>query len=829
MHALNASGMHGQAITVQNSPMNSSTNQAASSPWVFGHVQAHAVRGLIHGLATPSVRLWLALDGGEPERAEAALRGLQRLASCLGLTIGSRTTEVDRPTDDVDAQLRLWMRVMVHALGQVDATLSHWVAGAPILLRGDGLTGLPMPGYVLLWPTHWPQVLIRVLVWSLGQWHALASDEGPSPQDRDALLRAWATMAAGLKQQLPAGLNPPRLLTAARELGRPVFWHDRETLQVGHGRRARLLQSTLTDSTPTVGVAWARDKVRTNRLLRQAGVPVPLHVEVANVQDAVRAAEQLGWPVVVKPADQDCGSGARANLSSPEQVSAAFELANQISERVLVEKHQAGGEYRLTVVNGRLLWAYERVPASVMGDGVQSLQALLEQENNRRRQALLTQVNGLVPIRLDADSLAYLGERGHSLQEVPAAGEVVRLQRVPASSGGGSGRACFNEMHADNRWLAERAARLLRLDIAGVDLIMPDITRSWREVGGAVTEVNAIPQVIVQTEPTLARRLLAEVMPDSGRIPLLFVLAEQAPTWLDEVTRRLEAAGLRVGMTTPQGLQIGGDWVRGPRVSLWDDIRALQTDPDTGAMVVVGEGMDLLGSGLPFDAVDALVVMSHRPQVLSLLMPYLRDVRAVVGQALEERYGELIQSAERPWNVWPESPAATTDWTDALGATLLAVAQGHTPGQGARPESTAAQSLASQAWGWLETWRECIAAQDYEGAKCLFDEAVVGFGTVSHRAQGLPQLMKTQWQQVWGRTRHFVFVPGSLEVWPSGDQRAMTVAVQWTSVGVDANSGESFARQGRATIVLERQGTAWRARHTHFSLNPSPERFLPQA
>jgi hypothetical protein len=187
-----------------------------------------------------------------------------------------------------------------------------------------------------------------------------------------------------------------------------VQWLERSTLQIGYGRRARLLHSTLTDATPSLGVTLAKDKVRTARWLRQAGLPVPQHIEVADPEAALAAAERLGWPVVVKPADRDRGDGARANLSSPELVEAAFAHASAISKRVLVEKHITGHEYRLTVVNGELFWAHERVPASVTGDGHHSLRALIEPENARRRKALLTAPHGWVPIQMDADNLSYL-------------------------------------------------------------------------------------------------------------------------------------------------------------------------------------------------------------------------------------------------------------------------------------------------------------------------------------------------------------------------------------------------------------------------------------
>lgn len=606
--------------------------------WPWGEVRLRAIPGAANGLTLPTVQIRLAeVLLTQPEKLKHAQQGLERLSEVLGLAYTLKPMLDEAPVPPDELLLRVWLRLMGFALAKQDACLAPPVAGSPKWKRHEGLfmrQGHPQSGYLVLWPTHWPQVLAPALAWSLAQWNCMAHLDADKQLANhiETGKREWQRHCKDLLSQLPSGLNPSRLLTAAYTLRLPVQWLEQDILQIGHGRRARLLRSTLTDATSAIGVAVARDKVRTVRWLCQSGLPVPQHVEVADAEAAVAAAERLGWPVVVKPADQDRGDGARANLRTPEQVRVAFAHASSISKRVLVEQHITGHEYRLTVVDGELLWAHERVPASVTGDGQHTLQELIDAANARRRQALLADPYGWVPIQMDADNLSYLQENGRSLADLPRTGEVVRLQRVPAATTGGGGRAYFHTIHPDNRQLAERAAQLLRLDIAGVDLIMPDITRSWREVGGAVTEVNAIPQVSIQTDPTLAQRLLQKIMPHSGRIPLLFVLAEGGkPDWLDGVINGLSIAGLRVGLTSAEGLQIGDDWIRGPRTSLWDDIRAMQIDPSVGAMVIVSDGEALLRTGMPFDTVDALVVRAHRPPVVSLLSQFVRGVKLSVG------------------------------------------------------------------------------------------------------------------------------------------------------------------------------------------------------
>jgi D-alanine-D-alanine ligase-like ATP-grasp enzyme len=645
--------------------------------WPYGLAELIAVPGAANGLSVPSMHLLLETSPVMFENVSTAGQGLRRLVVLLEPVDSDTARWAQSCAGDLDTQMRAWLKLMSIALSQLDASLAHTVPGLPqCQLQKDLFTrrGQGLAGYLVFWPSYWPLHVLPLLAWSLGQWHTLAQLDGEEPlaAQIEAGRRQWRKGGRALRRHLPPGLNAARLLAAAAALKRPVHWLDRDIMQLGHGRRARLLCSTLTDATPSIGVVLARDKVRTSRLLHQAGLPVPLHAEAADAEAALVSAQQLGWPVVVKPADQDRGDGARANLHTPEQVTAAFAHASAFSKRVLVEQHIQGLEYRLTVVNGELLWAHERVPAAVVGDGLHSLQALIEAENARRHQALQTDFMGWVPIQMDVNNLSYLEETGRSLQGIPAVDETVRLQRVPAATTGGGGKAYFDTIHPDNRLLAERAARLLRLDIAGVDLIMPDITRSWREVGGAVTEVNAIPQISIQTDLTLAERLLQKVMPHSGRIPLLFVLADGAPpTWVDSLTTKLETAGLRVGVTATEGLFIGSDWIRGPRTSLWDDIRALQMDPNVGVIVIVSDGEALLKTGLPFDAVDCLVVLSRQPKVLSLLEPYVRGFKALVGDRWRAPDEQTDSTPESDWQSWSDSEDALPVLSDALLHALL--------------------------------------------------------------------------------------------------------------------------------------------------------------
>ena len=648
---------------------------SAAATGLFDVRRITTVVGVANGLRAPSVQVLLSLSAQGERSSDALYSAARSFAAVLSLPTPSQDLPTELPAEQtITALCELWSNVLSRALAELKATLAQTVSG-PLNLQRVSITrsgsAEQATGVLLQWPTHWPHLLAPTLNWALEQWSALALavDDDEAAQ---AVRSSWEQLRQRLGQALPPGYNPARLLTAANDLKLPVRWIDPEIVQIGQGRRGRWLRSTLTDATASLGVLLARDKARANRFLRTAGVPVPQHVEVASEEAALAAAERLGWPVVVKPADQDQGAGARPNLCSAEQVIAAYRHASAISKRVLVEKHVAGNEYRLTVVHGRLLWAHERVLATVMGDGQSTLQALIDAENERRRIALIKDVNAWPLIKIEEENLSYLNEVGWPLESIPPSGRVVQLQRVP-NGNGSINRACFDTIHPDNRLLAERAAQLLRLDVAGVDLIIPDISRSWRDAGGAVTEVNAIPQVSNRTDRNLVARLLRQLIPGQGRIPLAYVLAPgEAPGWVEVLHARLSAAGLRVGLSTDAGLRVGEDLIRTGRSSVWDDVHALQLDPTVAAIVVVADGAGFLQSGLSFDAVDALIVAAHAPQVLQLLMPYCGSLKAMIGEDVIRQYGTALQAQAGGWLLLTSDEQAERRLVDEVAGALLA-------------------------------------------------------------------------------------------------------------------------------------------------------------
>lgn len=630
------------------------SNERSVTSWV------RVLPGHWPGVAGPGV--CLQLPPVLAAQATVLQPALDRVFSALAaLGVGTLATPEPAPEALPAAQAVCWR--VLQWLGGWQTGLGMPLVDGPRPLcttrDAQGVGGVPEAGVALGTPVAVASAaLLRQLLALLER--AVATPDGavltPAEQSQ------WRRWADRMASQAPTGTNNARLLRAARALGLPVRQLTKDRFQLGWGRRARWLQSSLTDATPSLGVQTARDKALTHQLLGAAGVPVPRQVEVGDARAAVAAANRLGFPVVVKPADRDGGVGARAGLKDAQAVAQAYEQARRFSRRVLVEQHLVGHEYRLTVVHGQLFWAHQRVPAQVTGDGASSLQALVNRENQHRRAG---PAGGLRSIVVDAEMLGYLQEQDLSMLSVPGAGEAVRLQRVPAATTGGDGRAFTETIHPDNAWLAERAAALLRMDVAGVDLIMPDVTRSWREVGGGITEVNAIPQISNLTQADLHQHLLQRLVPGDGRVPVVVVLggAESDAPWLAALLDRLESSGLTVGLSTPKALTLGGRWVRGPRVSAFDDVQLLQLDPSVGAVVVLTDAQEFATrTGLPFDRLDVLV----RTAAVEVASPAARWL----GQWPCGPVWDAPPEAGQAWVEEVVTAVLAADWVHSSGARL---------------------------------------------------------------------------------------------------------------------------------------------------------------
>lgn len=417
----------------------------------------------------------------------------------------------------------------------------------------------------------------------------------------EAAKAALEKLAKQFRPLAPKGLNTLRFLDAAHELGIPWLNLANNVYQFGWGIHSRWLDSSFTDETSNISAGLARDKVTCAALLREAGLPVPDHQLARNADHAVKVAETLGYPVVVKPANLDGGVGVMVGLHEAEAVRDAFTANSKLSHRVLVEKFVEGADHRLVVVKNEVLWVVMRRAARVIGDGIHTVKELVEQTNRLREvqtQALDPRIEqGSKPISIDDEALNWLRGQGLDLDDVVASGVSVRLRGAANWSQGGTTRDVLHEAHPDNLELAVAAAAAMRLDIAGIDLLIPDIAISWRQSGGVICEVNAQPQFTVAGRH---KQVLERLLTKQGRIPLVLILGsalDDLPEF-NLIKRRL-AANRNV------------QWCH----TALECRRALGLK-QTELLVFCHEGAPSVLEGLPFDQADLIIEIGFETTVV---------------------------------------------------------------------------------------------------------------------------------------------------------------------------------------------------------------------
>ncbi|MDR3632998.1 MAG: cyanophycin synthetase, partial [Isosphaeraceae bacterium] len=369
-------------------------------------------------------------------------------------------------------------------------------------------------------------------------------------------------------------------------------------------------------ATGAIPEAIAQDKDLTRLLLHAVGVPVPVGRPVEDAEDAWEAAREIGAPVVVKPRFGNQGRGVATNLSTREQVMTAFADAKEEGDSVVVERYHPGADYRVLVVNGRVVAASRREPAQVIGDGRSSIDQLVEEVNKDPRRGE-DHATALSKIVLNSIALAVLAEQGFTPDSVPAAGQRVLIRRNANLSTGGTAEDVTDLVHPEVAARSIDAARVIGLDIAGIDVIAQDISRPLEDQAGVVVEVNAGPGLRMHIEPSsgkprpVGEAIVASLFPEgeNGRIPIAAVTGVNGKT----TTARLLAhivgqTGKVVGMTCSDGIYVGDRRIDTGDCSGPQSARSVLVNPQVEAAVFETARGGILREGLGFDRCDVAVV-----------------------------------------------------------------------------------------------------------------------------------------------------------------------------------------------------------------------------
>ena len=423
-----------------------------------------------------------------------------------------------------------------------------------------------------------------------------------------------------LAERLSFGPSTSAIVDEAERRGIPVIrLHPRRSLvQLGHGCYQKRIWATLTSETSEVASTIAGDKQLTNQLLRDVGIPSPLGLVAESADEAAEAARRIGFPVVLKPQDGNHGRGVGINLSDEAAVRAHFPVAADQSRSgvAIVERFITGKDYRVLVVDRQVVAVAERVPAHVIGDGERSVRELVEIANADPRRGIGHE-KILTRISIDGQTEEALARQGLSLDAVPEHGQWVQLKLTGNMSTGGTSIDRTDEIHPDNAEIARQAAMVVDLDVAGIDFVTPDITRSVHEVGGAIIEVNAAPGFRMHTHPTegLPRQVGRAVLDmlfrpgEPTRVPIAAVTGTNGKTTTSRMLAAImRASGKTVGLTTSDGIYIGGTQIASGDMAGPDSARAVLKNPRVDFAVLETARGGILRSGLGFDRCNIAIV-----------------------------------------------------------------------------------------------------------------------------------------------------------------------------------------------------------------------------
>ena len=459
-------------------------------------------------------------------------------------------------------------------------------------------------------------------------------------------------------QRRHLGPSTMSLVRAAEE--RKIPWirvNEQSLIQFGHGRYQQRIQATVTGRTSHIAVELASDKEETNRILGNLGLPVPRQRLVQGVEDAVEAAELIGYPVVVKPFNANHGRGITIHVTTPEDVRAAFEIAREHSRSVIVESFITGDDHRMLVIDGRLVAVSKRVPGHVVGDGVHTIEQLVEEVNQDPRRGIGHE-KVLTRLSFDHQAESMLERTGYTRASVPAAGERVFLRSTGNLSTGGTATDLTDLVHPDNVEMATRAVRAIGLDVGGVDFLSTDITESYKDVGGAICEINAAPGFRMHMAPSegRARDVAGPVMDmlfppgTPSRIPIAAVTGTNGKTTTARMLAHIhKLAGQHVGLTSTDGVYIDGQRTVAGDMTGPVATRMVLSDPSVNVAVLEVARGGLLRAGMGVRHCDVGAVLNVKSDHLGLrgigTLDQLAQVKRIV---VEVARGTAVLNADDP-------------------------------------------------------------------------------------------------------------------------------------------------------------------------------------
>jgi cyanophycin synthetase len=423
-----------------------------------------------------------------------------------------------------------------------------------------------------------------------------------------------------LRTEAALGATTEALVQEAEALGIP--WIHLETcdlFQFGYGKYQKRVQAALTSQSNVLGVELACDKERTKKILTSMGVPVPLGRVVYAFSELEDAIHELGgYPIAIKPLNGNHGRGVTLDIQTWRQAKVAYDRARDVSKGVIIEHFYQGRDHRILVVNHKVAAVAERVPAHIVGNGIDTIYKLVKQENRDGRRGA-GHDNMLTQIRLDDSTDEMLSRQGLSLDTVLQPDQICYLRATANLSTGGIAIDRTDEIHSETVWLAERVSRILDLDVAGIDVVTTDIAKPLAEADGVIVEVNAAPGLRMHIAPSqgvgrnVAAPILQMLFPPGTptRIPIVAVTGTNGKTTPTPLIAHIFSQVYdTVGFTTTDGIYIGKHLLKKGDPTGPQSVQVILQDPTVEIAVLETARDDILRSGLAFQHCDVGIVLN---------------------------------------------------------------------------------------------------------------------------------------------------------------------------------------------------------------------------
>jgi len=448
-----------------------------------------------------------------------------------------------------------------------------------------------------------------------------------------------------IRERERLGPSTGSIIEEAEARGIPWIRLNKYSLcQLGYGSNQKRIQATVTSQTSSIGVEIACDKEDTKFLLEAAEVPVPKGDIVRSEAGLKDAVERIGYPLVVKPINGNHGRGITTDVRNWEDACIALEAAKEVSRSVIIEKFIVGDDYRLLVIDHKLVAAAKRTPAHVMGDGKSTIQQLIDKTNSDPRRGYGHE-NVLTQITVDAMTMGLLEEKELTLDSIILKDEFLKLKDTANLSTGGTAEDVTEIVHPFNVFMAERISRIIGLDVCGIDIMTTAIDQPLTETGGAVLEVNAAPGFRMHLAPSegLGRNVAAHVLDmlypfgELSRIPIVAVTETNGKTTTTRLIAHMaRMKGFKVGYTTTDGIYIQNRLLMKGDCTGPASAEFVLKDPTVNFAVLECARGGLLRAGLGFKRCDVGIVTNVAADHLGLKGIHTIDQLAKVKGVIPE-------------------------------------------------------------------------------------------------------------------------------------------------------------------------------------------------